>query len=258
MNHIRYAEYCAIHDGSFVFEVPDGHDCWLLLLTRTPALFEAEGTLKQYPANSAILYEPKHRIYYRACGEHYENDWLRFDSDDPAVTGFSLKNTPFSVSDPAYCHNIFELLNWEHSFPSEHSADLITSLICILFQKLGESLAAAESSITCIPHYHELLTLRKSIRNSPQQQWNITEMAASIHLNKGYLQTIYKQAFGISCIEDVIRSRLALAMDQLLYTDRPISEIAPLCGYNNVEHFCRQFKSLMNETPLEYRRGRSV
>lgn len=36
MNHIRYVEYNAVHDGSFVFDVPEGHDCWLLVLTLPP------------------------------------------------------------------------------------------------------------------------------------------------------------------------------------------------------------------------------
>lgn len=44
MNHIRYVEYNAVHDGSFVFDVPEGHDCWLLVLTHTPALFRVDGS----------------------------------------------------------------------------------------------------------------------------------------------------------------------------------------------------------------------
>ena len=72
MNHIRYVEYNAVHDGSFVFDVPEGHDCWLLVLTHTPAFFRVDGSLQEYPAKSAVLFPPFSPIYYCACGDRYE------------------------------------------------------------------------------------------------------------------------------------------------------------------------------------------
>ena len=94
MNHIRYVEYNAVHDGSFVFDVPEGHDCWLLVLTHTPALFRVDGSLQEYPAKSAILFPPFSPIYYCACGDRYENDWLRFDSDEEYVSSLPIQGIP--------------------------------------------------------------------------------------------------------------------------------------------------------------------
>lgn len=42
-------------------------------------------------------------------------------------------------------------------------------------------------------------------------------------------------------------------IDQLRYTNRTIQEIAELCGYNHVEHFCRQFHRQTGQTPKAYR-----
>lgn len=47
---------------------------------------------------------------------------------------------------------------------------------------------------------------------------------------------------------------LRMASDQLTYTDDTIAQIAEHCGYNNLEHFCRQFKKITGKTPLTYRR----
>lgn len=95
MNHIRYVEYNARHDGSFVFDVPDGHDCWLLLITHTPAFFRVDGSLREYPAKSAVLFTPRSPIYYCASGSRYENDWMRFDSDEDFVSSLPVQGVPF-------------------------------------------------------------------------------------------------------------------------------------------------------------------
>ena len=58
MINIHYVGYDASHPDSFVFDIPDGHDCWLLLLTQTPALFWVNNEIKEYPAYSAVLYRP--------------------------------------------------------------------------------------------------------------------------------------------------------------------------------------------------------
>lgn len=67
MNHIRYVECDASHSEDFVFDIPEGHDCWLLLLTQTPAIFLVDNEFIEYPANCAVLYKPNQKIYYQAC-----------------------------------------------------------------------------------------------------------------------------------------------------------------------------------------------
>ncbi len=79
-------------------------------------------------------------------------------------------------------------------------------------------------------------------------------MARELHLSSGYLQALYKTMFGSSCMEDVILQRLKNAQDQLVSTSKSVREIAEDCGYNNVEHFCRQFRKFLGLSPSRYRR----
>ena len=253
MNHIRYVEYDAAHMQDFVFDVPQGHDCWLLLLTRTPALFGPPDRLQEYPAGSAVLFAPNTPIYYRACGSRYANDWCRFDSDETAVTSFPLFGTPFPLPDTEYCHNLFQLLTWKNSFPGRDNERIIDQLLSLLFFELHE--AVGKNFPQQQPHsrFQELLSLRKSVYNSPQLSWSVSLMAQQLHLSEGYLQTIYKNAFGLSCMDDCIRARIRLAKDQLLYTEKTVAAVAEFCGYRNVEHFCRQFKQCTGLSPREFR-----
>ena len=250
MNEIDFIGYSAIHPKEFCYDIPGGYDCYLLLLITSPAELLIDNELQAVPAGTAILYTPGSRIYYRANGEEYRNDWIRFYSDESFVEQFPLKNVPFSVRDTEYCHNLFKLLTWEASFTSAGSEATISHLLWVLFSKLHET-TGEESSST---HTQALVRLHKKICNHPQAPWNIAQMAEELHLSTSRLQTLYKQMFGISCMDDVINRRLHRAKDQLKFTSKPIQEIAENCGYNNVEHFCRQFRQYNNCTPGQFRK----
>lgn len=269
MNHIYFTGYDAIHSGDFVFDIPEGYDCYLLLMTHTPALFYVEGQCTEYPAHHAILYPPHHKIWYAASRETYGNDWIRFASDETFVRHFPLFSHPFPVSDPDYYHNLFQLLTWETSqldgtsrllrhAGADMQSDLVTKqgnsaisqFLHVLFSKLRDDVFHHEVS----SHDHELLMLRRQISNNPQLAWNVQEMAKILHISMGHLQFLYKQQFGISCMDDVIEFRLRKAKDLLTYTDQSISEIAEQCGYKNTEHFCRQFKKGTGITPGSFRK----
>lgn len=251
MNEIQFMGYSAKHTKDFIYEFTENHDFYLLVLTSTPASFLIDDVLQEYPAHSAILYAPGQKIHYRASGTEYGNDWLRFTTDETFVTQFPVQGIPFPVSDPDYCHNLLKLLTWESSFSSVNSEMIISNLLRVLFLKLNEDSSHLEDSA----HSNNLLNLRKQIYNSPQLSWNISHMAEKLHLSAGYLQALYKNMFGISCMEDVIEGRIRLAKDQLMYTTKTINEISEYCGYNNVEHFCRQFRSLCDCTPKQFRQS---
>lgn len=251
MNEIDFIGYSATHSNDFVYDVPNGYTCYLLLLITSTAELLIDNEIVPVPANSAILYTPGYRIYYRAAHEEYKNDWIRFHSNESFVEQFPLKNVPFSISDPEYCHTLIKLLTWESSFTSAGSEAIISHLLRVLFSKLYESSADSTANL----HTHALINLHKKIYNNPQLPWNISQMSKELHLSTSHLQTLYKKLFGSSCMDDVIEGRLRRAQDQLKYTSNSIQEIAESCGYNNVEHFCRQFRQHNGCTPGQYRKA---
>ena len=280
MNRISYVGYDAAHPADFRYDIPEGFHNYLLVLTTTPALFRVSGVTSEYPAHTAILYPPYHAIWYGAAGKQYGNHWIRFSSDESFVTKFPQYAVPFSVSDPEYCRSLFQLLTWEASqmiTPLRGGADsdtvsparkknpswlhpvssetnlIISQLLRILCYKLYDDLMNTEGSF----HDHELLALRRKISAAPQLPWNTSDMAKELHISVGHLQLIYKQKFGISCMDDVISFRLFRARDLLTYTTHSVAEIAAQCGYNNTEHFCRQFRKNTGLTPGQYRKRSS-
>lgn len=92
------------------------------------------------------------------------------------------------------------------------------------------------------------------IYNNPQLPWNINMMAAKLHLSPSHLQALYHRQFGSSCMDNVIEGRLRRAQDLLECSEYSIRDISEQCGYNNVEHFCRQFRQHNGCTPGQYRK----
>lgn len=247
MNKIIFSGYDTFHDADFFIDAPEGYDYYLFLLTRSPGQFWVNGEMRQVPAGYAVLYPPASPVIYGACGERYGDDWIRFESDETFVKTFSRISEPFAVSDAAYCHNLVQLLTWESAMGRYDGA--ISQLFHILFYKLEDDLLHHESAV----HDQELLNLRKAVMNNPQFDWSIADMAGQLHLSMGYLQSLYKKKFGVSCMDDVIRCRVRKAKDLLTNTGETIVSIAAQCGYNNAEHFCRQFKNVCGITPGQYR-----
>jgi AraC-like DNA-binding protein len=47
--------------------------------------------------------------------------------------------------------------------------------------------------------------------------------------------------------------RIAQACQILIQSDKPVSDIANLCGYNSSSHFCKAFKDHTGVSPFQYR-----
>ena len=278
MNRIYYIGYDATHPDNFRYDIPEGFNSYLLVITTTAAVFRFNGSESEYPAHTAVLYPPYHPVWYGAAGKPYGNHWIRFATDESFVTDFPQPDVPFSISDPEYFRNLFRLLTWEtsqidcssrllkntglvtqnrdaalqHCDPGSLDTGLIISqLLRILFYKLQNELLGSGHTF----HDQELLSLRRRISAAPQYPWNIPDMAREIHVSAGHLQLIYRQKFNISCMDDVIHFRILKARDLLEYTTHSIAEIAAQCGYNNTEHFCRQFRKVTGTPPGQYRKA---
>jgi len=55
-------------------------------------------------------------------------------------------------------------------------------------------------------------------------------------------------------METIIEYRLNYATQQLVQSDKPISEIAFESGFGDVSHFYKMFKVKMGLSPLNYRK----
>lgn len=249
MLKVMYVEFDAMHKGNFVFDMPDGQNSWLLLLTHTPALFLVDDVLVQAQPNSVVLYKPGQRIYYRACDKQYSNDWIRFVTDEEYVTETSIPGgVPFTVSNNSFLHKLYQLITAEHERDAEMNEAIIDKLLQLMFLKLSESFDHKPAT----QFYKNLNDLRTQIYKRPSDDWTVKLMADRLNISVGHLEKLYRSSFDVTCMEDVIQSRIGLAKKHLEHGDFSIAEIVSMCGYHSVEHFYRQFKRTTGLTPKQY------
>ena len=79
-------------------------------------------------------------------------------------------------------------------------------------------------------------------------------MAEELGISRTYFHKLYVMAFGTTCLQDVVASRIAFAKMLLEITDHPISDIAQKCGFDNEVYFMRLFRRRVGITPTAYRR----
>lgn len=249
MIDIEFMQLNATHPDDFVYGVRNNF--WLLLLVKSPALFHVPTGDVVIQPNCAVLYPPKAFAYYQAYGENYVNDYVRFHTDESFVYYENIPlETPILLKSPAEMESLFELLSMENYFKFTYSQQSISMIMRMMFLKIKESLD--DSNMT--EQQRALIDLRYEIQLHPYYQWTVSSMANRLHVSAGYLQNIYKKQFGVSCMQDVVDKRIDLAKTHLIKTDFTSQKIASICGYQNVEHFCRQFKAVTGMSPLAFRK----
>ena len=102
------------------------------------------------------------------------------------------------------------------------------------------------------PHADTLFSVRNHIYNMVIS--SADTICRKYSFSTGYFRQIYKEMFGISFHQDVIRARILCAIYLLTTTVQSIASISEQCGYEDCNYFLRQFQKITGLTPGQYRR----
>lgn len=83
---------------------------------------------------------------------------------------------------------------------------------------------------------------------------SIEDMSKIAHMSVSGFAHHFKNVFGLSPIQYLIRLKIGLAQKFLITTDKNITEISMELGYDNVSHFNNQFKRFVGTAPRNYRK----
>lgn len=82
----------------------------------------------------------------------------------------------------------------------------------------------------------------------------LEELAASADVSKSECLRCFRQSLNTTPYKYLMDYRLSKAVDLLLHTDRQVSEIAVLTGFDKPSYFGKCFRDRLGCTPKEYRR----
>jgi AraC-like DNA-binding protein len=84
---------------------------------------------------------------------------------------------------------------------------------------------------------------------------NLDELSAVVNMAKGSLCRFFKENSGLTLFDYLNRIKIEFACKMLMSDDLSIAEICYDSGFNNLNHFNRQFKRITGITPSDYRKS---
>lgn len=209
------------------------------------------------PKGTLIVYDGSENIEYSSADEYLVCDWISFDGEGDAEFSESAEitfNQPIFNADSDFISLLVRNLTAEFYSVSSRRMKMLDFMMKTLLMKAAEVGAHGETATAADPHYGAMIELREKIYRNPQLKWNVDTMAADVSMSRSYFQHLYREIFGVSCMTDVISGKIEKAKEILSETGCTVSQVAAMCGYDNEEHFMRQFKKIVGVTPTGYRK----
>lgn len=206
---------------------------------------------------ACIFYRPDTPQWFYSDTDLIHN-WAHFQPElDKKLTQYQIpQDEIFYPGDCAFISDLFHLLEMEYFLENLHKEALMAHLTEEFLLRLARAVHTEQSPA---PGGHRekamLRQIRQQILSAPEEQWNVSRMAARLHLSASRFHCIYKAQFGTSPTQDLIDARIARGKSLLLaYPELDLTQIAEKLGYNDQYHFIRQFKSRTGQTPGAYRK----
>lgn len=80
-------------------------------------------------------------------------------------------------------------------------------------------------------------------------------VAAAVHYSKFHLHRIFTDAVGLTIHDYAQRRQLTEAAKLLVFSDKPIIDIAILAGYDSQQAFSNVFKAMYKQSPHQFRKN---
>lgn len=103
-----------------------------------------------------------------------------------------------------------------------------------------------------------LLEIEKEVREHFTENLTLRELSKKYFVNSSYLGQIFRKKYGQSFKDYLGNYRIGEAAQQLLKTDKKISQIAEDVGYHDTDYFISRFIEQKGCTPARYRKNAGV
>jgi AraC family transcriptional regulator len=98
-----------------------------------------------------------------------------------------------------------------------------------------------------------LQRVREHVETNLESTISLHDLAATAGLSTSHFARAFKQSEGTSPHKYVMSRRLRQALQLLVETELPLSQIASATGFADQSHFSRQFRKSVGVTPSSYR-----
>lgn len=264
MNQIRVAAHGLNREepADFIVNRPYGIGQFLLVRFHSPMeAHTVQGQVFAEPGD-CILFAPEFPQWYRGYKGDWMNDWMHLEGNDVGSLAARYHvplNSLLTPQDTSFFSPLFTEIAQEQYQAEDEWEQAVALLAHQLLLKLGRALNRGLRDITPFTvgeteHLLALRHLRRRVHAKLEKRWTVKKMANEVGLSASHFAMLYRQAFGISPVEDLLRARLQYA--EILLTNRamPVGEAATKCGFSNIHYFSHLFHQRIGCAPRDYHR----
>jgi AraC family L-rhamnose operon transcriptional activator RhaR len=132
-----------------------------------------------------------------------------------------------------------------------HRGDVIGRL-ALFFGCLGRAVADDTVARPAAGHPAVVRAMRL-MEAALARPWTLADLAAELHLTRGYLVRLFKAATGLPPMAYLSRLRVETAAALLLHTDQSITRIGEAVGWPDANYFARRFRAHYGLSASTYR-----
>lgn len=235
---------------------PLGTGDWLIMLFHEPARLDPRREGTSSPAMSLVIWEPGVGQFYswgREAGEE-PHSWMHLEGSfvERAMDSLSLpRNVPMTLPGASVMDASLESMLEEMRMDQPDT---------VILQNLFENWARAIRR-QVRPEASErevspgLLKVRRLLDADFRRIPPLDELAEVAAMSRSHLCHRFREHFGSSISEYVIRKRMSAAQRLLFEVDLRPGDIAEAVGYPDIYQFSKQFKKTFGVSPTQYRKN---
>ena len=212
------------------------------------------GLLTIIPPGTPITWNVRGEVH--SFSVHLHSRLFETLTDQPARSPAEQIRFCCGVSEPFLAASIRELADELHH-PSQKGslyADSICDVIAMRLMRRGQADACEPGGPARLGRAHLRRTL-DLLESRLEGGISLAELARNVGLSRSYFATAFRDTVGVAPHRYLVQRRLERAEEFLRASDRPLAEIAVLCGFSSQAHFTHLFRRAYGITPLRYRRG---
>lgn len=116
-----------------------------------------------------------------------------------------------------------------------------------------ECISENKTSIATRANSDRLVPVLQYIKKNLHNSISLNILADLAYMAIPSFCRFFKGRMGVSPLQYISEERMERARKLLIELDKPVYEIAGLCGYNSDSHFCKLFKAHSGISPYQYR-----
>ena len=105
---------------------------------------------------------------------------------------------------------------------------------------------------------NKVYSITAYIHSHFMEELSLENISKRFYISSYYLSHQFKRITGFTLTDYIQMTRISNAQTILLSTDKPITEIAFLCGFSSFSQFNRAFNKFLHQSPSAFRRNMKV